>query len=83
MGLRQGESQYASRHRDAGCDATSQTLTTPHCRFLRGPLRRQRLSSVAMRSARIGMTRQTANAVEAGKFAPSMDVAFPIVIGSR
>ena len=60
----------------------SSTLITNHIRRLRfehGEMTQQELAE------QIGVTRQTVNAIEAGKYSPSLEVAFRIaaVFGQR
>ena len=52
--------------------ATRITNRIRELRALRGPLTQQELAD------RIGVTRQTINAIEGGKYSPTLEVAFEI-----
>lgn len=53
-------------------EATAVTNRIRALRFQRGEMTQQQLAD------RVGVTRQTINAVEGGKYAPSLEVAFRI-----
>lgn len=55
-----------------GADPTTVTNRIRELRFGRGEMTQQALADA------VGVTRQTINAVEGGKYAPSLEVAFRI-----
>lgn len=58
----------------AGCDVAKPTKVTNRI----GELRAGREMTQADLAASVGVTRQTVNAIEQGKYSPSLEVAFQI-----